>query len=116
MLKRTTMISLRVDNRDLDDFEKNVHTQANPQGRYGNVSECIRELAKMGNQILEYQEMMKDPEKKNEFVEKMQEMIETQNFDEFAQTLSPDQLDGFIMFLTIEKEKRFEQKTFNKLL
>lgn len=110
------MISLRVDNRDLDDFEKNVKSQNNPKGKYKNVSECIRNLAKIGNQVIDYQEMMKDPEQKNEFVKKMQEMIQTQNFDEFAQTLTGDQIDGFLMFLNIEKEKRFEQKTFNQSL
>jgi len=112
MIKRSTMLSIRIDNHDLDDLEKNVKTPLNTKGRFKNVSECIRELLKIGNQVLEYQEMMKDPEKKNEFVAKMQEMIQTQNFDEFAQTLSSDQIDGFLMFLNIEKEKRFEQKTF----
>lgn len=106
------MISLRVDNNDLDDLEKNVKSPQNPQGKFKNVSQCIRELAKVGHQVVEYQEMMKDPEKKNEFLIKMQEMIQTQNFDEFAQTLSTDQIDGFLMFLTMEKDKRFEQKNF----
>ena len=112
MIKRTTMLSIRIDNNDLDDLEKNINTPQTPQGKFNNMSECIRELLKIGHKVIEYQEMMKDPEKKNEFVVKMQEMIQTQNFDEFSQTLTVEQIDGFLMHLQIEKEKRFEQKTF----
>ena len=106
MIKRSTMISLRVNNHDLDEFEKNVK----PEGKYNNVSECIRELAKIGHKVIEYQEMMKDPEKSQEFANKMKEIIKTENFDQFTQTLSTEQLDGFLMFMQIEKEKRIEQK------
>lgn len=116
MIKRTTMISLRVDNNDLDDLEKNIKSVTNPNGKFNNVSECIRELAKVGHKVMEYQEMMKDPEKKNEFVNKMQEMTQSENFSEFSQTLSTEQLDGFLMHLQMEKEKRYDQKTFNQSL
>jgi len=106
MIKRSTMMSIRIDNNDLDNFEKNVI----PAGKFKNVSECIRELAKIGLKVIEYQEMMKDPEKNLEFSKKMQEIIQTENFDQFTQTLSTEQLDGFLMFMQIEKEKRIEQK------
>ena len=99
-------------NAVLDDLEKNVKTLHNPKGKFKNMSECIRELAKIGHKVVEYQEMMKDPDKKNEFVVKMQEMVKTENFDQLAQTLTVEQIDGFQMFLQIEKDKRIEQKTF----
>lgn len=111
-IKRTTMISLRLENRDLDEFEKNVKTTFNPDGRFLNLSECVRELAKVGCKVLEYQDMMKDPAKADEFKQKMQEMLQTQQIDEWSQTLTTEQIDGFVMFLSMEKEKRFEQKKF----
>ena len=40
----------------------------------------------------------------------MNEMLQTQNMDEWSQTLSTEQIDGFLMFLQMEKDKRFEQK------
>ncbi len=61
---------------------------------------------------MDYQEMMKDPERANEFREKMNEMLQTQSMDEWSQTLTSDQIEGFIMFLQMEKDKRFEQKKF----
>ena len=112
MIKRTTTISVRIECNDLDELEKNIKTPQTPQGKFKNVSECMRELAKIGHKVLEYQEMMKDPEKKNEFVAKMQELIQTENFDEFSQTLTTEQIDGFLMHLQVEKDKRYEQKTF----
>ena len=112
MIKRSISISLRVDTRDLDEYEKKVKTAHNPKGQFANLSECIRELAKMGNKIMDYQHMMKDPAKAEEFRRKMQEMIETESMDEWTPTLTNEQIDGFQMYLQIEKDKRFEQKTF----
>lgn len=113
MVKRSTMISIRFDLSTLDDFEKNVKTEFKPVAKFNNMSECIRELAKVGNKVLTYQDMMKDPARANEFKQKMDEMLQTQSMDEWSQTLSSEQLDGFLMFLKIEKEKRYEQKQFN---
>lgn len=108
ILKRTTNISLRIPLDEIDDIEKQVKSAINPDGKFNSVSEAIRECAKLGHQILEYQEMMKDPEKKNEFVEKIQELIDNQNFEELAQTFTTEQLDGFSMFLRLEKDKRYK--------
>ena len=112
MVKRNVSISLRVDVRDLDEYEKKVRTEYNPTGQFSSLSECLRELSKIGNKVMDYQELMKDPEKAEEFRIKMQEMLQTQSMDEWSQTLSTEQLDGFLTFLQIEKEKRFEQKKF----
>lgn len=112
MVKRTVSISLRVDVQDLDDYEKKVRTDQNPTGFFPSLSECLRELSKIGNRVMDYQEMMKDPDRANEFREKMNEMLQTQSMDEWSQTLTSDQIEGFIMFLEMEKSKRFEQKKF----
>lgn len=108
MIKKSATLSLRIDLADLEDLERNVK----PNGKFHSVSECIRELAKIGNKVMEYQSMMKDPAKASEFQDKMHEMLQTEKMDEWSQTLTTEQLDGFLMFLQMEKDKRFEQKTF----
>ena len=107
------MISTRWEIPDLQDVEKKVRTIENPTGIFESVSEAIRELSKIGLKVMTYQNMMKDPEKASEFQEKMNEMLQTQSMDQWSQTLTSDQIDGFLMFLQLEKEKRFEQKQFN---
>lgn len=110
MIKRSAMLSIRIQNKDLDDLEKMIKTPLNPNGKYNNMSQAIRELAKMGAQIVTYIEMMKDSKKSNEFLAKMNEIIKNENFEEFAQTLDTQQIEGFLMLLKIEKEKRYDQK------
>lgn len=103
---------MRIDHASLDEFEKNVRTPYNANAKFESLSECVREMAKVGCRVLEYQDMMKDPKKADEFKQKMNEMLQTSQMDEWSQTLTTEQIDGFIMFLNIEKEKRFEQKHF----
>lgn len=109
ILKRTAAVGLRIPLNELDDIEKHVKSPMNPDGKYHSVSEAIRECTKLGSQILSYQEMMKDPEKKNEFVQKMQELLKNQDFEKMSQTLTVQQIDGFQVYLQIEKDKRFKQ-------
>lgn len=104
------MLSIRIQNKDLDDFEKMIKTPANPNGKYNNMSQAIRELTKLGIQVVIYLEMKKDSKKNNEFMAKMDEMVKNEAFDEFAQVLDNQQLDGFLMLLKMEKEKRYDQK------
>ena len=107
------MISIRWNLADLEDIEKTIMTPQNPKGAFKDTSDAIRELAKVGAKVVEYQSMMKDPKKANEFRKKMQEMLQTNKMEEWSQTLTAEQIDGFLMFLQIEKGKRFEQKQFN---
>jgi len=81
--------------------------------KYASRSQTIRECTKIGIQVLNHQEMMKDPKKSDAFLQKMQEMIKAENYNEWLQTLQSGQLDGFIMMLQMEKEKRYDQKTIN---
>lgn len=111
MVKRTTIVSTRWDMVDLDSVEKLVKSPINPKGPFKNTSDAIRECAKVGVKVHNYQEMMKDPEKATEFLEKMQDMISNEKVFDWAHTLSPDQIDGFLMALQMEKDKRYEVQT-----
>lgn len=105
-VKRTTIIGIRYEIKDLDDIEKLVKSPLNPSAKFPNVSAAIRECAKVGVKVHNYQEMMKDPKKANEFREKMQCMLKNEEVFEWVHTLQPDQIDGFLMALQMEKDKR----------
>jgi len=107
-VKRTSIVSTRWENQDLDDIENLVKSPLKPNAPFTNTSKAIRELAKVGVKVHNYQEMMKDPEKANEFRQKMQDFIKNEEVFEWVDTLSPDQIDGFLMALQMKKDKRYE--------
>lgn len=108
MVKRSVNISTRWDIIDLDDIEKLVKSALNPDGKFANVSDVIRNCTKVGIKVHNYQEMMKDPDKAEEFRKKMQEMVKNEEIFDWVQTLTPDQIDGFIMALQMEKDNRYK--------
>jgi len=110
-VKRTTLVSTRWDLVDLDSIEALVKSPLNAKAPFSNTSNAIRECAKVGVKVHHYQEMMKDPQKANEFRQKMQDMIKNEEVFDWVHTLTHDQVDGFLMALQMEKDKRFEVKT-----
>ncbi len=111
MVKRSITVSTRWDLPIIEDIEKLVKSPINPKGPFQNTSLAIRECTKVGIKVHNYQEMMKDPEKADEFRKKMQDMIKNEEVFEWVHTLQPDQIDGFLMALQMEKDKRYEVKT-----
>lgn len=110
-VKRTTMVSTRWDISIIDEIEELVISPLHPKVPFKNTSEAIRECAKVGVKVHNYQEMMKDPEKADEFRKKMQDMIKSEEVFEWVHTLDHDQINGFLMALQMEKDKRYEVKT-----
>jgi len=110
-VKRASTLSTRWDNSVLDEIEKLVKSPINHKGPFANTSVAIRECTKVGIKVHNYQEMMKDPEKADEFRKKMQDMIKNEEVFDWVHTLQPDQIDGFLMALQMEKDKRYEVKT-----
>lgn len=110
-VKRTTLVSTRWDLIDLDSIEVLVKSPLNFKAPFNNTSEAIRECAKVGVKVHNYQEMMKDPEKANEFRQKMQDMLKNEEVFDWVETLSSDQIDGFLMALQMKKDKRYEVQT-----
>ena len=109
-MKRSSLIGLRIENQLLDEFEKHIKPSENQDGKFNNMSECIRECAKIGSKLLDYKEMMKVPERAEEFQKKMQEIIQHDQVFEWSQALSDSQVNGFLMALQMEKETRYENK------
>lgn len=110
-VKRTTIVSTRWELKDLDDIEKLVKSPLTPSSTFHSTSQAIRECTKVGVKVHNYQEMMKDPDKANEFREKMQTMLKNEEVFEWVHTLQHEQIDGFLMALQMEKDKRYEVKT-----
>lgn len=108
MIKRSTVFNFRCDLTLLDEIESLVKDPHNPNGVFQSTSEVIRECVKVGLKVHNYQEMMKDPEKAEEFRKKMQEMIENEEMDKWADTLSSQQLDGVVTFLRLKQDARFK--------
>ena len=108
MVKRSIMISTRWDLSIIDDLEKLIKSPTNPDAKFKDASKAIRECTKVGMKVHNYQEMMKDPKKSEEFREKMQTMLQNEEVFEWVATLSPDQIDGFLMALQMERDNRFK--------
>ena len=104
-IKRSTMISTRWNNFILDELDEVIKSN-----HYSNTSEAIRELVKIGIKLYNYKEMMKDPQQSEEFLRKMQNLVQNNDVFDWTNTLSDTQLDGFFMALQMEKEKRYVLK------
>lgn len=105
MVKRSTAITTRWDNKILDDLDEVIKSN-----NYPNTSEAIRELTKVGMKLYNYKEMMKDPQLSEEFRLKMQDLVSNDQVFDWTKQLSDSQLDGFFMAIQMEKEKRYELK------
>ena len=107
MRKYFCNVSTRLPEEVMDKIDNQVNA-----GRFKNVSTAVAKCAETGLQVLEYQEMMKDPAKAKEFIKKMQEILQEDQLIEWSQTLTAGQLDSFIMLLRMEKDNRYKQQRF----
>ena len=80
--------------------------------KFRNKSSALVNLAMIGADVLDYKEMMKDPENVKEFTAKMQKHQEDETTTEHAATLTTQQLEGYIGMYKIELEGRYDQKRF----
>ncbi len=111
MVKRSVLVGTRWDLALIDDVDKLVKTHDNQTGVFKNVSEAIRECTKVGIKVHNYQKMMKDPKLAEEFRKKMQDYIQNEEVIEWVHTLDNSQIDGFILTMQMEKDKRWELKS-----
>ena len=107
-ISRTAGISVRVPHPLLDEIEIEIE-----KGEFRSVSDAIIKCTEVGLEAIKYKEMMADPVKAAEFATKMQEAIKEDEVSQWAETLSREQLDGFIMLMNMEKEKRYSIRKFN---
>ena len=106
-ISRATSVSVRFPARLLDDIDIELE-----KGEFSSTSQAIIRCTEVGLEAIKYREMMNDPVKAAEFAAKMQEAIKEEKVERWAETLTREQLDGFIQLMKMEKEKRYSVKKF----
>ena len=102
---RSTIITLRITLQELDDIEKHIA----PEGHFLSLSEAVRELAKAGSRIKDFQKEMNDPKKALEFQAKMKELLQTEQVMPWAESLTDTQVEGYLGLLQMQKDMRYTQ-------
>jgi len=100
-----TMIALRIHLQELQSLKKLI-----AEGQFRNMSDAVRETAKIGMRMLEYKKLLEDPERAHEFHAKMKEIIKNDEIFHWLETLSIDQVDAFHQALVMEKDKRYRMQ------
>ena len=106
LLDEKVTISCKISIRDLKRLNKYIPY------KYKTKSSAVAHLAMIGVDVLDFKELLKDPEKSHEFTAKMNERIKQNEIEHHAATLTTTQLEGFIGLYNIELEGRREQKRF----
>ena len=104
-IKRSFIISLRLDNELLEKLEKTTQL---PEKKFSSVSEAIRNYTELGMLAESYQHEIKNPE----FIKSIDELKQGDKVFEWLQTLGDAQLDAIFMASKMEKEGRYVQSKF----
>jgi len=99
------ILSLRMQIQDIDAMKKHIESR-----RFRNMSEGIRECCRVGLRVLQYQQMLDDPEKASEFRSKMQAILHDDQVFDWAESLDQAQLDAISQALAMEKDKRYRNE------
>lgn len=87
----------------LDRLENAVKEQ-----KFPSVSEAIRTYVEVGMHIESCKGLIKDPQ----FLKSMEELKQTEGIFDWFQTLTNSELDAMHTASKMEKEKRYDTKTF----
>lgn len=87
----------------LDSLERHVK-----EGKFSSVSEAIRSYIELGMHVESYKTIIKDPQ----FLKSIKELKQTEGVFHWTETLTDEQVDAIATALKMEKEKRYENKTF----
>lgn len=77
--------------------------------KYRSTAAATAGLVELGLRVVAHQEMMRDPERANEFQAKMDEVVKAGQIFEFLQTISETELRGFAGAAELELERRHTQ-------
>ena len=104
-MERSVTVATRLSPSTINELDKLIDI-----GQFKNMSKAIEALTYLGLQVHQYQKMAKDPKKHDEFIAKMNDMTETNKFQEIVQTMTPEQLHGASMYIEIEKTRKYTQR------
>jgi len=102
-MNRSSSISLRIPNNLLDRLENAVK-----DGKFSSVSMAIRTYTEVGMHVESYKTMIKVPE----FLKSIKELQQTEGIFQWMETLTEEQTDAVATALKMEKEKRYDNRTF----
>jgi len=102
-MNRSHSYSLRIPNNLLDRLENAVK-----DGKFSSVAEAIRKYTEVGMHVETYKTQIKDPE----FLKSIEELQKTEGVFKWTETLTDEQRDAIATALEMEKEKRYENRTW----
>ena len=102
-MNRSCSFSLRMPNNLLDRLENAVK-----DGKFRSISEAIREYTEVGMHVETYKTKIKDPK----FLKSIEELKKTEGVFKWTEKLSDEEVDAVATALKMEKEKRYENKTW----
>ena len=94
-----TSIYLHRDTAEL--LREMVHTR-----RYKSASQAVNAAVHTLDQVEKYKHISMDPVKMAELQRKIKQMVDANQIDHWAKSLSNTQIDGFMEFLQLEKRSR----------
>ena len=107
-MTRKTTFHIWISPEDLASIEKFV---ADPTTPVSTISECFREMSKLGIQTFHYAEMSKNPEKAAEFAERLNLLTKDSNTSEWIQAQPESDLIEVSRLITLERNNRYKQRS-----
>ena len=99
-IKRSSMISFRIENWLLDELEEDVKQKLFPS-----VSDAVREYTKLGRLARKYKNKLVDPQ----FLKTIEDLKKNDSLFQWAAALKDNELDALIYAMKMEKEGRHAQ-------
>jgi len=100
---RSCSFSLRLPLDLLDKLDKTVK-----EAKFSSISEAIRSYVELGIHVESYKTMIKDPK----FLKSIEDLKRTEGIFHWIETLTDEQVDAITTALKMEKENRYENRTF----
>jgi len=100
-IKPTHLLSLRLPVSELKEYEKLVDEK-----KFHSVSEALRDCGIKGRLLLDYKEVLSDPQQRKEFFEKLDSKLNEKMIFEWVRSLNDVQMRGISQAIQIEQEKR----------
>ena len=102
-MNRSCSFSLRLSLELLDKLDNTVK-----EGKFSSISEAIRSYVELGMHVESYKTMIKDPK----FLKSIEQLKQNEGVFHWVETLTDEQVDAIATALKMEKENRYENKTF----
>jgi len=104
MDENLTSMSLRV----TFGFQQFAKSNSGGGKRFKDISACARYYIELGQRTEKLIEIRKNPEKQQEFDEKLQQLMKQEEIENVLETCSEDQLDSIIQLAMNQKKQKVQ--------